>query len=330
MFFPARVRFVLLGCLLATAGLAADFPRKKVLFFSKASGFEHDAIKLKLADGRPGFAFAVLQELGEKYNIEFTFSKDGSLFSDSYLAQFDAYFFYTSGDLTLAKNDEKRGDGNPPMTAEGKAAFLRAIEQGKGFVGTHSATDTFHPPGNKDHGPARFQSDGDRVDPYGKMIGASFIKHGAQQPARMILVDPRFPGMEAIGADFGPHEEWYSLKNFSPDLHVLLVQETAGMKGSDYERPRYPATWARLHGRGRVFYTSMGHREDIWTSPAFKSVLAGGLNWALGRVDADVTPNIDRVTPQANTLPPYLPPPPFGPGSGPPAATGKAPAEKKP
>jgi type 1 glutamine amidotransferase len=99
-------------------------------------------------------------------------------------------------------------------------------------------------------------------------------------------------------------EEWYSIKDFRKDLHVLLVQETAGMNGSDYQRPPYPATWARMHGKGRVFYTSMGHREDVWTNPLFQSILLGGISWAVGNVRADVSPNIEKATPQAWTLPP--------------------------
>ena len=112
------------------AGAAAP-TAKKVLFFTKSSGFEHSAIK-RIA-GNPSFAMQVLNELGAKHRIEFTESKDGSLFTPEYLAQFDAFLFYTSGDLTLAKNDEKQGDGNPPMTAAGKAAFLQAISDGKVF-----------------------------------------------------------------------------------------------------------------------------------------------------------------------------------------------------
>jgi type 1 glutamine amidotransferase len=282
--------------------------RKKVLFFSKSSGFEHDAIKT-LDNPKFGFAFRVLKELGDKNNIEFTFSKDGSLFSKEYLAQFDAIFFYTTGDLTLAKNSPAQGDGSPPMSPAGKQALLDAVNSGKGFVGTHSAADTFHAPGNQEHGPARYESDGDKTDPYGKMLGGSFIKHDAQQKGRQIVVDPKFPGLSALPPDFGPHEEWYSLKNFAPDLHVLLVQDTSTMDGPSYKRAPYPATWARMQGKGRVFYTSMGHREDVWTSPEFQSVLMGGLNWALRRVDADVTPNIDKVTPQANVLPKFVEPP---------------------
>ena len=76
------------------------------------------------------------------------------------------------------------------------------------------------------------------------------------------------------------------------------------MKGHMYQRPPYPATWARMHGNGRVFYTSMGHREDVWVNPVFQEVLTGGINWAVKNVDADVDPNIIKTTPKANELPP--------------------------
>src|SRR5581483_4781056 len=101
-----------------------------------------------------------------------------------------------------------------------------AIAHGKGFIGVHSATDTFHNAENKDHGPARYRDDGDRADPYVKMIGGSFIVHGKQQAAHLIVADPKFPGAAAVPADFGPMEEWYSLKDFASDLHVILVQDT--------------------------------------------------------------------------------------------------------
>jgi type 1 glutamine amidotransferase len=288
----------------ASAADASPMPRKRILFFSKSSDFEHSVVARR--NGNPAFAEQVLRELGGKNNLEFTFSKDGSLFTPEYLKQFDVIFFYTTGDLT-----ESGTDRAPPMTPAGKAALLQAVENGKGFVGVHSASDTFHSPGNKPiNVPARNQSDGDRADPYIKMLGGEFIKHGAQQKSRLIVADSKFPGMSGVPADFGPTEEWYSLKNFAPDLHVLLVQDTTGMTGSEYARPPYPSTWARQEGKGRVFYTSMGHREDIWLNPVFQAVLLGGLNWTSGRVDADVTPNISEVAPKANVLPPYVSPPP--------------------
>ena len=295
-------RFLCIALALGSSLAAAD-AKKKVLFFSKSSGFEHSVIKRNA--GNPSFAEQVLKELGEKHAIDFTFSKDGSLFSKNYLAQFDAIFFYTTGDLTEAGTDKQ-----PPMTKEGLAAFFKAIEDGKGFVATHSASDTFHSPKYLAGGAAAWQDDGGNAHPYIKLVGGEFIKHDAQQKARQLVVDPKFPGMEGVPADFGPHEEWYSLKNFARDMHVILVQETKEMVGGSYQRPPYPSTWARMQGKGRVFYTSMGHREDVWTNPVFQSVLMGGLNWALGRVKADVTPNMAKVAPQGSVLPTYVAPPP--------------------
>ena len=64
-----------------------------------------------------------------------------------------------------------------------------------------------------------------------------------------------------------------------------------------YHRPNYPMTWARSYGKGRVFYTSMGHREDVWENPKYQGLLIGALAWATGRVDANIEPNIKQVTP---------------------------------
>lgn len=294
----ARITHIIslvMAVVLAAVAAQAQTAPKKILFFSKSSGFEHDMIK-KRGDA-PSPAEKILAELGQKNNLEFTFSKDGSLFTPAYLARFDAFFFYTTGDLTKVGTDK-----NPPMTAEGKAAFLEAIHNGKGFIGTHSATDTFHTPGGS------WEANGDNADPYIKMIGGEFIIHGSQQATRQICVDKSFPGMSAVPDDFGPLEEWYSLKDFAPNLHVLLVQDTSTMNKSGgnakaYDRPNYPSTWAHLYGKGRVFYTSMGHREDVWTSPVFQKVLLGGINWAVGNVEADVTPNLEKAAPQANVLP---------------------------
>jgi hypothetical protein len=189
------------------------------------------------------------------------------------------------------------------MSKEGKAAFLAAIKSGKGYIGTHSASDTFHTePDSPDKG-QRYQNYGDKSDPYILMLGGEFIKHGPQQKAKMRVVDSKFPGFENVGSDFTLNEEWYSLKEFAPNLHVLLVQDTEGMRGAEYQRGPYPATWARVYGQGRVFFTSMGHREDVWTNPKFQSILLGGINWALRNVDADVTPNLETAAPRHGEFP---------------------------
>jgi type 1 glutamine amidotransferase len=308
------IRIALFLMLASAAAVAA--PTKKILFFSKCSNFEHSVVRERA--GQPSWAQQVLSDLAPKHGLEFTFSKDGSKFTPEYLAQFDAYFFYTSGDLLAAGKD-----GNPPMTAAGKQAFLDAIAGGKGFIGTHSAADTFHTDETAETNTNqprtwRYQNRGDKADPYIRMIGGELIIHGTQQIGRVLVPDSKFPGFAQRGASFELTEEWYSMVNFAPDLHVLLVQDTAAMRDpfagtknwppagwdTPYQRPPYPSTWARMHGKGRVFYTSMGHREDNWLNPVFQEILLGGIAWAVRNFDADVTPNLAQVTPRANELPP--------------------------
>jgi type 1 glutamine amidotransferase len=274
--------------------LAADKGSpKKVLFFTKSSGFQHSVIARK--DGSLGHAERILTEIGKEHGFEVVASKDGRLFNPDQIGQWDAFAFETTGDLTTPG---PHNDG-APMSADGKKAFLDAIRGGKGFVGMHCATDTFHSPK-------------DRLDPYIEMIGGEFIRHGAQQTAQIDVADPNFPGAGAFGSSFRILDEWYALKNFQDDLHVIMIQNTTDMdktaeknKGNIvYDRPSFPETWARMHGKGRVFYTSMGHREDVWANPLYQGLLVGALNWATGKVEASIEPNIARVTPGYKTLHP--------------------------
>lgn len=269
----------------------AGGPSKKILFFTKSSGFQHGPVTRK--NGRLGLAERILTEVGKEHGFEVVASKDGRLFDPDKIGQWDGFAFYTTGDLTTPG-----GDGTPPLSADGEKALYAAIAGGKGFVAMHSATDTFGHHGARNKG-------GD--DPYIQMIGGEFIVHGAQQDARMDVVDSAFPGLKggfgSQGDSFRIKDEWYALKNFRDDLHVVLVQNTEGMEGKMYQRPSYPATWARRHDKGRVFYTSMGHREDVWENPMYQGLLLGALAWTTGKVDADVAPNIRQATPEADKLP---------------------------
>ena len=265
----------------------AEKKKQKVLYFSRSAGFEHDAVKLK--DGKPSISDRILTELGQKHGFEVVCTKDGQVF-DGDLDQYDAIAFYTSGDLTQPDKAN-----TPPMTPKGKQRLLRTIARGKGFVGLHAATDSFH-----SEGPSRENQT--KVDPYIAMIGGEFIVHGEQQEATIRAASPDFPGVKEFGEVQKLNEEWYTLKNFAKDLHVILVEDNEGMKGDCYQRPPFPATWARMHKKGRVFYTSFGHRDDIWTNPIVQGIIAGGLAWAMRNVTVDVTPNIDKVTPKASQL----------------------------
>ena len=279
-----------------TARAADPAKKRHLLVFTRSAGFQHSVVKID-PKSKTCLVDRVFTDLGKAHGFDVTCTKDGRVFLPETLKKFDAIFFETTEDLT-----KEGGDGQPPMPAEGKKALLDFVAGGKGFVGSHCASDTFHSAerGFKNQQP-------DKIDPYLKMVGGEFIRHGAQQKSWMRVADPKFPGVNGL-KDFELNEEWYSLKNFAPDLHVILVQDTTGMKGLDYERPNFPATWARKHEKGRVYYTSMGHREDVWENKMFQQLLMGGLQWAFGDVPADVTPNLTDAAPKAGELP--KPPPP--------------------
>ena len=274
---------------------AADAPKRRVLMYTKSQGFQHECVKRKGQE--LSLAENIVTDLGKQHGFDVVCTKDGRTFINEDLNKFDAFVFETQGNLF----EEGKFDGAPPMTPDGKKRFLDAVADGKGFVGCHCASDTFHTPGKADENQPREQ-----LDPYIAMIGGEFIRHGSQQKAWMRVVDNQFPGVKDL-KDFELLEEWYALKNFAPDLHVLLVQDTNGMKkdkGGDrvYDRANYPATWARMHHKGRVFFTSLGHRDDVWKSEVMQQILVGGLSWALRNVDADVAPNMQEVTPKALEL----------------------------
>ncbi len=325
-------RDVLKAAGFAAAGLAfapfsraqdASAARKKVLFFTKSQGFQHSAITRPKDDPtKLGFAERLLTDLGAKHGFDVTCSKDGTMFSPENIGRFDVFAFYTTMDLTKDsdKYDTMKGpDGKnvpdsskllhkePGMPPGAKETFLDAIKNGKGFVGFHSATDTFHSSNAKGNMLRDVNDRGqDAFDPYIQMIGGEFIRHGKQQKATLKAIDPKFPGAAAFD-DARFVEEWYSLKNFAPDLHVILAEDNTGMEGDMYQRPPFPQTWARMHGKGRVFYTSMGHREDVWEKPEFQSLVVGALRWSSGLIEADVTPNIAQATPGADVKKEQLP-----------------------
>ena len=261
---------------------SADGRRPRLLYFTRSVRFEHEAVARN--GDELSFSEKILIEWGKEIGFDVDCSKEGSLFDDDF-SHYDCLVLYCFGNL-LRHN--KPGEYfSSQMTERGKQRMMDAIEDGLPVVGFHAATDTFCKAGTK-------------IDPFITMLGAEFCGHAWEQEASLRVTSPNFPGVEELGDGLKLLEEWYAFKKYNPDMHVILAQETRGMRGRLYNRPPYPATWARMHGKGRVFYTSLGHRYDVWTNPIFRQIALGGLSWALGHVDADVTPNYRQVTPHAN------------------------------
>ncbi len=305
--FSSRREF-LRAATLTGAGLALSNPllgasNKSVLVFTKSSGWEHDVVKR--VGGKPSIVDDTINELGNKHGFSAGVTKDGRIFDSKEFHSYAGMVFFTTGDLTTLGTD-----GKPPMSAKGKQALLDAVRDGMGFVGVHAAADTFHTLPDPEDRSNRYIAHGDQEDPYLRMLGAEFIIHGREprlQDANLIVNDPKFPGLEGVASPVSFNEEWYSLKDFMPDLHVILTLDTHGMKGECYQRAPYPATWARQNGKGRVFYTAMGDRPENWKNEFFLNLLAGGIRWTIGNASARLDANLKQAAPGYAEIPPKFP-----------------------
>lgn len=133
--------------------------------------------------------------------------------------------------------------------------LLRWIAEGGSFVGIHSATDTWH------DWPA-----------YIDMVGGEFESHPDQYVATIDVVDPVHPATALLQSPYAMLEEIYVLKNFDP----ARVRPLLAIDGRTL-------AWCKPYGAGRVFYTALGHRIDVWESDWFQRHLFGAMSWALRR-----------------------------------------------
>ena len=305
--FTSRREFLraatLTGAGLALSSRLLEASNKSVLVFTKSSGWEHDVVKR--VGGKPSLVDDTITELGNKHGFKVGVTKDGRIFDSKEFHPYAAVVFFTTGDLTTLGTD-----GKPPMSPKGKQSLLDAVRNGMGFVGVHAASDTFHTPPDPKDLSNRYIAHGDQEDPYLRMLGGEFIVHGREprlQDADLIVNDPKFPGLEGVTSPVNFNEEWYSLKDFMPDLHVILTLDTHGMKGECYQRAPYPVTWVRQHGKGRVFYTAMGDRPENWKNEFFLNLLAGGIRWSIGEASAQLDVNLQQAAPGYAEIPPKFP-----------------------
>lgn len=236
---------------------AADAP-KKILLVTVTKGFRHSSIPT---------AIKVIGDLAEKskaFSIDLAFN-DADLLAKTTPEKLKEYDGFIFANTTL----------NIPLAD--KQAFLDAIKGGKGFVGMHSASDTFH-------------GENGKVDPYIEMLGGEFKTHGAQVGVECLVQDPRHPAVKHLGESFCiEREEIYQLQNYDPaKVHDLLILDKHPNKKK--EAGHFGIAWCKDYGQGKVFYTSLGHREDVWENKAYQEHILGGIKWSLGLVPGDSAP----------------------------------------
>ena len=263
---PAALSVGLLGTL---STLTAQQPprKKRVLAIGAVAGFQHDSVSSGLA---------TIYNLGKESGLWDTYIRtDTQLLSKKKniapnaknLDYFDAVYFYTTGELALS--DDQKAD---------LLSFVH--DDGKGFVGGHSAIDTFYT------WPA-----------FGEMTGAYFDNHPWGQFDAPILVEDRgSPITKHFPAAFTVKDEIYQPSAiFSREkLHVLMRLDPAkvnweqkGVKRTDRD---VAVAWIKTYGKGRVFYTTFGHREEIYERPDMRKMYTEAVKWALGLTESDTSP----------------------------------------
>lgn len=256
---------IIFVCLSAAFAIAQEQPkRKKILAIGRSQGYQHDSVSHGLA---------TIWKLGQETGLWDTFIRtDTELITKKKLEgnrknlnYFDAIFFYTTGELEL--DDEQ------------KAAFLSFIkEEGKGFIGTHSATDTFY-----------------KWPEYGELIGGYFDLHPWHQLVGVNIEDRSFPATKHFPPRIEITDEIYQFKNYSRDRVRVLMSidtNTIDLKKQGVHRTDgdFAVSWARTYGKGRVFYSSLGHREEVWNRADIQRMWIEGIKWALGMTQGDATP----------------------------------------
>lgn len=222
----------------------------RVLVVTHTTGFRHSSIPI---------AETTIETLGRSsglFSVSFARTDEDvrRSLTPAALASIDAVVFAnTTGNL---------GIPDP-------GAFIDWVAAGHGFAGMHSASDTYH--------------DEPR---YLAMLGNEFLTHGDQTTVDAIVENADHPAAAPLGSRFRVFDEIYKFTRanrgevtmlLSLDRHPGDGLPEAGRAGD------LPLAWAKAHGQGRVFYTALGHREDVWENRLYQQHVLGGIRWVLRR-----------------------------------------------
>ncbi len=248
MMFSMAVLFSVTADAQGTSG--ASRAKKRLLVVSHTAGFRHEEAIRAFEK-----VIAELAEQSGQFTVEHCRTAEDvkNMMSPEALQRYDGVVFSnTTGNI-----------GIPDLPA-----FLEWVKSGKAVIGIHAAADTYHDE------PAFIE-----------MLGGQFLTHGAQCEVEVIVEDAKHPAMAHLAPRFRVFDEIYEFKNNDrAKLHVLGSMDRhpndghpqAGQPGD------YLLIWCKPYGKGRVFYTGLGHRGDVIESQWYKQHILGGIRWALG------------------------------------------------
>lgn len=230
---------------------AADF---SVLVFSKTLLFRHASITNGIA---------TIRLLGKENGFDVDATEDSAAFTAQNLARYRAIVFLsTSGEI---------------LNAEQKVAFREYLERGGGLAAIHAAIA------------------GDLATEgawpwYCDALGASFTNHSAVVRATVLPEDRSDPSTAGLPTPWIRTDEWYNfISNPRGKVHVLAVLDEKTYRGGNMGAD-HPIAWCRALGKGRMWYTALGHTEASFSEPLFLKHLLGGIQVAAGVKPAKFDP----------------------------------------
>ncbi len=248
--------------LVAPAPHAKEIHLKHVLVIGETKGYEHNSVSA---------AMAAIYDLGKESGLWDTMLRtDTELLTKKDMQRnvknlnyFDAVIFAsTTGELD--------------MDASQKQDLLSFIkEDGKGFVGVHAALDTNY-----------------TWPEYGEMIGGYFDQHPWMTfNAPIVTEDPDFPATRHFPKAFTKYDEIYQPKNWSrSNVNVLLSLDASKLNYENNPRIHradhdFPVAWSKMYGKGKVFYSTLGHTEEAWEDPDIRKMYFEAIKWTLGMTE---------------------------------------------
>jgi type 1 glutamine amidotransferase len=244
---------------------APQAKKKRILAIGATQGFQHDSIS---------DAMYMMTKLGKDTGLWDTVVKtDTELITKKKLEgnrknldTFDAIFLYTTGEL--------------PLDDEQKQALLSFVkDDGKGIIGGHSAIDTFY-----------------KWPEFGEMMGGYFDLHPWNQfDAPVIVEDREHPITKHMPATFTIKDEIYQVKDYSRDKVRVLVRLDEkkidlANKGVHRKDGDFAVAWVKNYGQGRVFWTTFGHREEVYDNKDIQKMYLEATKWVLKLTDGPATP----------------------------------------
>jgi type 1 glutamine amidotransferase len=248
--FAVRLALTAVSCGLARAG-AADF---SALVFSKTLMFRHASITNGIA---------AIRQLGAEHQFQVDATEDASWFTATNLAKYKVVIFLsTSGDI---------------LNEEQQTAFRNFIDRGGGLVAIHAAV-------------AGDVATEGQWPWYGDTLCARFTNHSAIVQATVNVEDRQHPSTAPLPEHWVRTDEWYNfIASPRGQARILAsLDETTyagGSMGKDH-----PIAWCKQVGKGRIWYTALGHTEASFTEPLFLKHLLGGIQAAAGTTRANSRP----------------------------------------